>query len=174
MLQIPRSITGQCGSFRVSQKPEQRTMRRLSRRSSTCQTTSFQVRPNFRFTRSSHGLPRAHSSRFDSHLSHNGLGSHVSPLSLLPFGDAPFDAQHLKPYDPKVHLRHSISISAIPFSISPFDVIELARDSAPPRVRLTTKDRGGNEFWVSAKHDIRELIVSASDHFDGYRFRSAN
>ena len=79
---------------------------------------------------------------------------------MVPLGDAPFDAEFLKPYDPKVHLRHSLPISAIPFSISPFDVIELARNSAPPRVRLTTGHGGGNEFWISAKHDIRELIVS--------------
>ena len=103
----------------------------------------------------------------DMHLSHNGSGSHVSPLSLLPLGDSPFDAQYLKPYDPKIHLRSSIPISAIPFSISPFDVMELARNSAPARVRLTT--RGGGEFWVSAKHDIRELIVSRANHYECVR-----
>ncbi|KAH8090558.1 hypothetical protein HD553DRAFT_302739 [Filobasidium floriforme] len=94
-------------------------------------------------------------------------GSHVSPLSLLPFGNAPFEAQYVKPYDPKIHLTPNVHpdlrmpISTIPFSISPFDVMELARNSAPPRVRLMTQYRGGNEFWISAKHDIREVIVAA-------------
>jgi hypothetical protein len=91
-------------------------------------------------------------------------GSYLSPLSLLELGNDPFDASTVNTYDSEFYTRQlrklGIPISALPFNISPFDVIELARDEAPAKVRLILRRRGGDEIWINPKNDVREVLVS--------------
>lgn len=92
-------------------------------------------------------------------------GSHLKPLSLLDLGNNPFEARTVQTYNPSFHLNQfstKTPILAVPFSISPFDVIELARDLAPTRIREWTNRAGGDEIWIDPKHDIRELLVSGT------------
>jgi len=94
-------------------------------------------------------------------------GSHLKPLSLLDLGNNPFEAHTVETYNPSFHLNqfsNKTPILAVPFSISPFDVIELARDTAPSRIRQWTNRAGGDEIWIDPKYDIRELLVSETCH----------
>jgi hypothetical protein len=80
-----------------------------------------------------------------------GEGHEFSPVE---------DKNTLQPWNPTKdtkQLGSDISVSTIPFSISPFDVLDLAKDSAPRHI--TSYVEGKMPLKISPKQDVREVIV---------------